>query len=212
MGGSYRYVCRNKGSVVYGGYPTSRVPDECLGARGDETSSILGYSLILNVRIGSTYYYAHTWSERGKIIGLVLREQRVSIRGVGVGDPVSFSFAEQRRTAETRGSWPDNYLRVGVNSITGYGGLVWYVSPKRAKDSGDEKDRFCWVSDNPNPPDFDPQVLSDPGSPLCYDRGSTLPISCIREALEEFCRTATGDRPECINWVHGEINGERLAE
>ena len=144
------------------------------------------------------------------LIDLVLREQHVSIPGVGVGDPVAFSFAEQRRTAETRGSWPDNYLRVGVNSVTGYGGLVWYVSPKRAEASAREIDQFCWVSDNPTPPDFDPQVLSDPGSPLCYDKRSALPLSCMREALEEFCRIGTGDRPECISWVHGEINGERL--
>ncbi|GAA4490662.1 hypothetical protein GCM10023191_023160 [Actinoallomurus oryzae] len=146
------------------------------------------------------------------LIDLVIREQRLSIPGVGVGDPVSFSFAGRARTADTKGWWPDNYLRVGVNSATGYGGLVWYVSPKRAQASGDEKSQWCWVSDNPTPPDFDPQVLSDPGSPLCYDRRSALPVPRVREALEEFCRTGTGDRPECINWLRGEINGERWAE
>lgn len=168
--------------------------------------------MILNVRIGATYYYAETWPEMAELVAMVVQSQRISIPGVGVGDPVAFSFAEQRRTAETRGSWPDNYLLVGVNSSTGYGGLVWYVSPKRAEVSGDEKSRWCWVSDNPTPPDFDPKVLSDPGCPCCYDRRSTLPIGRVREALEEFCRTGTGDRPECIDWVHGEISGERLAE
>lgn len=181
-----------------------------MGTWGCRTDRVLGQSLILNVRIGGAYHHAETWPEMSSVIDLVLREQHVSIPGVGIGDPVSFSFAEYRRTAETRGLWPDNYLRIGVNSTTGYGGLVWYVSPKRAEASGEEKDQYCWVSDNPNPPNFDPQVLSDPGSPLCYDRRSTMPISCVREALEEFCRMATGDRPEFISWVRGEINGERI--
>jgi Immunity protein Imm1 len=144
-----------------------------------------------------------------ELVDTVIREQHFSIPGVGVGDPVSFSFADRRHTAETRGWWPDNYLRVGVNSSTGYGGLVWHVSPKRAGASGDDKSQWCWVSDNPTPPDFDPKVFSDPGSPLCYDPRSTLPVLRVRAALEEFCRTGTGERPECIQWVRGEINGER---
>lgn len=168
--------------------------------------------MILNVRIGAEYYHAETWPDMFDLIDLVICEQRFSIPGVGVGDPVSFSFAHERRTAETRGWWPDNYLRAGVNASTGYGGLVWYVSPKRAEASGDEVSQWCWVSDNQFPPGFDPKVFSDPGSPLCYDPRSTLPVSQVRSALEEFCRFGTGNRPECINWVHGEINGERLSE
>jgi hypothetical protein len=74
----------------------------------------------------------------------------------------------------------------------------------------DEKSMSCWVSDNPNPPTVDPQVLSDPGAPICFDVRSTLPIPVVRLALQEFCRQGSGDRPECIDWVLGEINGERL--
>ncbi|GHD63820.1 hypothetical protein GCM10010317_061190 [Streptomyces mirabilis] len=169
-----------------------------------------GKILILNVRIGAAYHYAEAWSEMSELIMRVTRKQRVSLPGIGTGDGVVLMFAAGRHTAQTRDWWPDNFLHVGVNSSTGYGGLVWYVSPKRAEESGDEKSQSCWVSDNPAPPDFDPRVLSDPGCPLCYDPRSTLPVARVRAALREFCRMGTGDRPECVQWVRGEINGERL--
>ncbi|MGW2935724.1 Imm1 family immunity protein [Streptomyces sp. NPDC001156] len=47
------------------------------------------------------------------------------------------------------------------------------------------------------------------GAGRTYPR-STLPVTQVHAALEEFCRTGAGDRPECIYWVRGEINGERL--
>jgi hypothetical protein len=165
--------------------------------------------LILHVRIGPAYHYATEWSEMTGLVATVLSGQKPSIPGIGTDYPVTFSFAERRHTADTRDWWPDNVLHVGVNSATGYGGLVWYVSPDRAARSGDETSRHCWVSDNPRPPGFDPQVLSDPGAPLCFDPRSTLPITDVRTALEEFCRAGTGDRPEHVRWVLGEINGER---
>ncbi|MER7757358.1 Imm1 family immunity protein [Kitasatospora sp. NPDC097643] len=166
--------------------------------------------MILNVRAGSTYHYAETWPDMAELISKFIREQQVSIPGIGAGDNIVFMFADGRHTAQTSDWWPDNALHVGVNSSTGFGGLVWYVSPKRAEVAGDEKSQWCWVSDNPSPPGFDPMVLSDPGSPMCFDPRSTLPVDLIRAALEEFCRKGSGDRPECIQWVHGEINGERL--
>ncbi|MET7749740.1 Imm1 family immunity protein [Micromonospora sp. NPDC005367] len=46
---------------------------------------------------------------------------------------------------------------------------------------------------------------------MCDNRRSVLPLAQVRAAVEEFCRTGTGDRPECIRWVRGEINGERWA-
>jgi hypothetical protein len=46
--------------------------------------------------------------------------------------------------------------------------------------------------------------LSDPGFSRYHDPRSTLPIAHIRAAVEEFCRTGTGARPECVHWVHGE--------
>jgi hypothetical protein len=45
----------------------------------------------------------------------------------------------------------------------------------------EEVDQWCWVSDNPAPPSFDPLVLSDPCSPLSFDPHSTLPAAQIRQ-------------------------------
>ncbi|MBF6169749.1 hypothetical protein IU486_34305 [Streptomyces gardneri] len=167
--------------------------------------------MILNVRIGATYYYAQTWPQMSELVMMVTRPQRISPPGIdGEHGNAEFMFADGRHTARTRDWWPDNFLHVGVNCATGYGGLIWYVSPDRAGKSGDETSQWCWVSDNPTPPDFDPRVLSDPGCPLFFDRRSALPVTRVRQALEEFCRMGTGDRPECVRWVRGEINGERL--
>ncbi|MFE2568150.1 Imm1 family immunity protein [Streptomyces mirabilis] len=67
-----------------------------------------------------------------------------------------------------------------------------------------------WISDNPQPPCFDPRVVSDPGYPLFHDPASALPLERVRAALEEFCRAGTGERPECISWAPGDANGQRL--
>jgi hypothetical protein len=69
-----------------------------------------------------------------------------------------------------------------------------------------------WISHNPDPPNFDPQVVADPGYPLFHHPRSTLPLDCVRLALEEFCRASSGERPQCIQWVQGELNGQRLGE
>jgi hypothetical protein len=161
--------------------------------------------MILHVQIGPTYHYATAWSETATLIARVLQGPPSSIP-----EPVTFSFADRRHTADTRGWWPDNLLQVGVNPATGYGGLIWHVSPDRAERSGTERDLYSWVTDNPQPPTTDPLVVSDAGAPRCYDPRSTLPLADIRTALEEFCRSGTGDRPESVRWVHGDLNGERL--
>ncbi|MCM4081124.1 Imm1 family immunity protein [Paractinoplanes hotanensis] len=160
---------------------------------------------MLHIRIGSDYHYATERAEMAELIAMVLR-------GGPVNASTAFSFADRRHTAETRDWWLDNVLQVGVNPATGYGGLTWHVTPARADRSGDAKDAYCWVTDNPDPPETDPVVLSDPGAPVCYDRRSTLPIADIRAALEEFCRSGTGDRPQSVRWVRGDLNGERLDE
>lgn len=94
--------------------------------------------MILHLRIGARYHYAETWPAIRDLITLGVDEQRFSLPGVGAGDNVVFMFAERRHTATTRGWWPDNVLHVSVNSSSGYGGLVWYVSPQRAAQSPDE--------------------------------------------------------------------------
>ncbi|WP_376777802.1 Imm1 family immunity protein [Kibdelosporangium persicum] len=98
-------------------------------------------------------------------------------------------------------------LRVAVNSRCGYGALVWFTSDKFPRKGGIYDS--VWISNNPEPLDFDPRVVSDPGYPLFHDPSSVLPVAQIRAAVEEFCRIGSGARPESIDWVAGEVNGQR---
>ncbi|MGW8729219.1 Imm1 family immunity protein [Streptomyces sp. NPDC055808] len=77
-----------------------------------------------------------------------------------------------------------------------------------AKTQSDMAD-WAWVSDNPSPVGFDPEILIDVHVPYYHDSRNALPLSNVRAALEEFCHTASGTRPECINWVKGQPSGER---
>jgi hypothetical protein len=47
------------------------------------------------------------------------------------------------------------------------------------------------------------------GGPLSFDPRCTLPGGRIRAAMEEFCRAATGERPDGVRWVHGGLSGAR---
>ncbi|MGW4697818.1 Imm1 family immunity protein [Kitasatospora cineracea] len=106
-----------------------------------------------------------------------------------------------------KGWSPDNCLTVGVNRSSGYGGLAWCVTGNNPKKGGVYD--HVWVSDNPEPPDFDPRVVSESYYPHYYDPASAFPIDRIRAAVEEFCRTDSGDRPESITWITGNMNGMR---
>ncbi|MGW1668812.1 Imm1 family immunity protein [Streptomyces sp. NPDC002324] len=139
-----------------------------------------------------------------------LSSERGGADGISPGESACFMFADSRHTADTFTWWPDNFLQISVNSVTGYGGLIWYVGEERAEASMDVISKHVWISDNPEPPDFDPRVVSDPGFPLFFDPRSVLPVLQVRAALEEFCRTGTGGRPESIGWVRGETSGRRL--
>ncbi|MFC1400943.1 MULTISPECIES: Imm1 family immunity protein [Streptacidiphilus] len=166
--------------------------------------------MILNAVIHGSYCYAESWPEKAALITEVmenLRFERRDQQWVSPGEVATFMFAARRHSELVRDWWPDNALQIAVNSETGYGGLVWYATQERI--SKDEISEYIWVSDNPNPPDFDPRVVSDSGVPYFFDPRSTLPIIRIRAALEEFCRLGTGNRPESIEWVHGEMNGQR---
>ncbi|MFJ1595699.1 Imm1 family immunity protein [Streptomyces sp. NPDC088261] len=166
--------------------------------------------MILNAVIHGRYYYAESWPEKSEIVSEVmekLRSERLDQPWISPGEVASLMFADGRHSELARDWWPDNTLQAAVNLETGYGGLVWFATQERAtKDSVSE---YIWVSDNPSPPDFDPRVVSDPAVPYFFDPRSALPVDQIRAALEEFCRLGSGDRPECIEWVHGEMNGQR---
>lgn len=173
--------------------------------------TILGACImILNAVIHGRYHYAESLPGVAELIVEVMENLRSESRDsqwVIPGEVATFMFAEGRHSGGVRDWWPDNTLQVSVNSTTGYGGLVWFATQERA--SRDEVAEYIWVSDNPSPPDFDPRVVADPGVPQFFDPKSTLPVVHVRAALEEFCRVGTGDRPECIKWVHGEMNGRR---
>ncbi|MDR7320654.1 hypothetical protein J2S44_000904 [Catenuloplanes niger] len=102
----------------------------------------------------------------------------------------------------------DNHLTVSVNPETGYGALMWCVSDRVAAERGGVFGRV-WLSDNPIPPDADPEVVADPGDGMLFDPGSTLPLSSVRAALAEFCRVRSGERPQGIAWVPGDLRGRR---
>ncbi|WP_078492724.1 Imm1 family immunity protein [Streptomyces griseorubens] len=102
---------------------------------------------------------------------------------------------------ETDERWPSNYLYVSVNTKNGYGALKWWTSKVPDEAPEDDISRFVWTSGNPQPPSFNPELIEDPGSPSYYPREAAIPVAQVRAALEEFCRTRTGARPESVPWL-----------
>ncbi|MFI1727661.1 Imm1 family immunity protein [Streptomyces acidicola] len=111
------------------------------------------------------------------------------------------SIVKGKYPEETDERWPSNFLYVSVNTKNGHGALKWWTS--KVPDGAPENDisRFVWTSGNPNPPSFDPELIADPGDPSYYPREAAIPVAQVRAALEEFCRTRTGARPECVPWL-----------
>ncbi|MER5200195.1 Imm1 family immunity protein [Streptomyces sp. NPDC002755] len=165
-------------------------------------------AVILSVFFRREWLYGETEAETSRIIAEVmegLEGEREGESGHFPGEDAWFCLADRR--CSDGESVAKSSLRVAANRRTGYGALVWFAD-KRFPRSGGIYDSV-WVSDNPEPPDFDPSVVSDPGYPLFHDPASTLPIPVVREAVEEFCRAGTGERPESIGWIAGEMNGQR---
>ncbi|MFC4005964.1 Imm1 family immunity protein [Nonomuraea purpurea] len=126
------------------------------------------------------------------------------------GMTAAFIFTERHLEMDVFPHDFDNYLHIAVNAVTGFGALTWFVTEGSAVPVDPAIAEHVWISDNPHPPAFDPDVFSDPGFPRYHHPRSTLPVPQIRTALEEFCRTGTGQRPECIRWTPGELSGRRL--
>jgi hypothetical protein len=110
--------------------------------------------------------------------------------------------------------YPDNSLLVTINYGNGYGAFYWCVKASRgaqinAKLGSDMAD-WPWVSDAGEGIGFDPKLLVDPEGPFYHDPRNALPGSEVRSVLEEFLRTANGDRPETISWAKGQDSGERI--
>ncbi|GLF95179.1 Imm1 family immunity protein [Streptomyces yaizuensis] len=168
--------------------------------------------MILNAIIHNEYHHAETWQEMSAVIDEImtnLRYETFNNPWTDPGETVCLMFDKAPFTGKPA-PWPDNTLCVSVNASTGYGGLTWYVEDERAAREQSDITEHIWVSDNPNPPAFDPRVVSESHYPLFYDPRCTLPAALIRSALEEFCRTGTGDRPTCVDWTRGHINGQLL--
>ncbi|MFG3511286.1 Imm1 family immunity protein [Streptomyces bobili] len=166
--------------------------------------------MVLNVDIHGKREYAETDKEVSELIAEAVENlsfEQVDSPWVDPGEDAWFMWAERRLKGRER---PDNHLRVAVNSSTGYGALLWFFNAERAERANDSVSDRIWVSNNPTPPNFDPRVVSDPGYPLFHDPISTIPVSEVRRALQEFCDTKTGDRPTCVEWTQAEMNGTRL--
>ncbi|GBQ03990.1 hypothetical protein SSP531S_54800 [Streptomyces spongiicola] len=111
------------------------------------------------------------------------------------------SIVKGKCSEETDERWATNYLYVSVNTRSGYGALKWWTSEVPDAGPGEDIAQFIWTSGNPNPPSFDPEVIADPGNPTYYPREAAIPAAQVREALEEFCQTRTGQRPNCVPWI-----------
>ncbi|MFJ7159222.1 Imm1 family immunity protein [Streptomyces sp. NPDC101118] len=111
------------------------------------------------------------------------------------------SIVKGKYPEETDERWASNCLYVSVNTGTGYGALRWYLLEPVEGSGEDHISRFIWTSGSATPPSVDPRLIMDSGTPTYYPPEAAIPIAKVREALEEFCRARTGDRPECIDWL-----------
>ncbi|MET8539084.1 Imm1 family immunity protein [Kitasatospora sp. NPDC004799] len=125
------------------------------------------------------------------------------MENAGSGRNAWFVFNE-----DEAGPSSDSTLMVAMDREAGYGGLVWCVSLRYPKRGGIYA--CTWVTDNPSPPEDDPKVISDAWTPVFMEPATVLPLPEVRKALEEFCREGTGDRPTCVGWVKGHLNGSRV--
>ncbi|MEU1618828.1 Imm1 family immunity protein [Streptomyces sp. NPDC005722] len=164
---------------------------------------------ILSVHFDGEWHHGTNMDEAARLVARVFDGEELGggVEETGsVGVNVWFCLSEQPHTDTNPVA--DNHLRVAINASTGFGALVWGLTMRSPRKGGIYDS--VWISDNPEPPNFDPVLVSDPGYPLFHDRSSALPIRLVREAVEEFCRVGTGDRPECVEWVAGHFNGQRV--
>ncbi|MGW2892268.1 Imm1 family immunity protein [Streptomyces griseoruber] len=165
--------------------------------------------MILTVAIRDKYEYAETPQDISRLIMEVtcnLDFEKNEDPWISPGEDAWLMWSDRRLEESDQ---PSNHLRVAVNTSTGYGALTWFVNERWPGYSTSKIADKIWISNNPTPPNFDPRVVADPGFPLFHDPFSTIPVSDVRRALEEFCKAATGDRPKCINWIPGDLFGTR---
>lgn len=159
----------------------------------------------------ATRHHGETVEERLSLVAQIIESLGSEDSTTGFVNPGedAWIFYSDRPFSDDFGvRWrAESYLRAAVNRTTGYGALIWWADGTR--DGRTEVDSWIWISDNPEPPAFDPRVVADPGYPLFHHPRSALPINQVRAALEEFARLGTGDRPECVSWTKGDPSGRR---
>ncbi|MFI8105365.1 Imm1 family immunity protein [Streptomyces sp. NPDC086023] len=164
-----------------------------------------GDSLIVLATTSAGATYARSEEE---IAGLI--EHLITGLQQGSQTPDGFAIMPERAVVsivpgkypeETDERWANNCLYVTVNTRNGYGALKWWTTNVPDDADSDHLSRFIWTSGNPSPPDFDPKLISDPGTPTYYPPQAAIPVAQVREVLEEFCRTRTGERPESVRWL-----------
>ncbi|MCJ0875840.1 Imm1 family immunity protein [Streptomyces sp. AP-93] len=158
--------------------------------------------------LGATHkgsFYARTDDEVGALIEHIMNDlPQGSTTPDGFAimpEKAVVSIVEGEYPEETSVRWPRNYLYVTVNTQNGYGALKWWTPDSPEGSDENHVSQFIWTSGNPNPPSFDPHLISDSGTPSYYPPEAAIPLEWVRQALEEFCRTRTGDRPESVSWI-----------
>lgn len=141
---------------------------------------------------GEKHFFDWFWREA--------RSDRVAYLAFSL--PVGFDISEPGMTM-------DSCLRISKNAKTGFAALTWTPFGDRALDPKREADQDIWVSNNPEGPPCDPKVIAAPAVPLLHHPKSVLPVISVRNAVNEYVATGTGDRPEEIDWVPGGMNGIR---
>ncbi|MBQ0853639.1 hypothetical protein J8N05_36360 [Streptomyces sp. BH-SS-21] len=157
--------------------------------------------------LGATHageIYARTEQEVSSLIdhimGGLIQEGRTPDGFEIIPERAVISIVQGKYPEETIEGWPNNYLYVSVNTRNEYGALKWWTSDIPDGSPGGDVARSVWTSGVSNPPPFDPRLISDPGTPSYYPREAAIPVNLVREAVEEFCRSRTGARPECLPW------------
>ncbi|WP_282203143.1 Imm1 family immunity protein [Kitasatospora fiedleri] len=151
----------------------------------------------MKVMLGDEQLRGGTDSQVDRIISKVVTE-------LEYGDQAWISLDDEMIKEGDRST---NFLIVSLNRSTGYGGFVWFVDARFPRKGGIYDS--VWVSDAPEPPGGDPDVITDIHCPVFLDRKSAIPLAVVREVIEEYWRTGTGDRPNRINWTPGHMNGSR---
>jgi len=153
----------------------------------------------LEVRIEQDKYVAESQAQMLALIDRVMEE--LGNEGYEIVDGQRYYTANQVATL----SMEDDCLVVSLKKPSGYGALIWWSWMHSAR-TGGIYDKV-WVSDNPNPPTTDPELVSDPFVPSFHDPRNAIPIDDVRKALQEYCRV--GDRPASISWAEGSTKGSR---